>query len=163
MLEARSRPIRKAGLCLRAHAFGLPVKAVITTSDSGPLRRRSPGRGRRDSRLRSTEPPNSRAAIFGTPYQCPDDLARHPRAPRFHWVSEPLDLGTGSNRLRIVPYRTATAERQMSSTCRKTHLLYTSDLFAPDNVPMTARFAAGLRRSTSTKRFRSSTANGSTL
>jgi hypothetical protein len=49
-------------------------------------------------------------------------------------VSAPVDLGTGSNRLRIVPYRTATAERQMLVYLPETHLLYTSDLFAPDDV-----------------------------
>jgi hypothetical protein len=137
VLEAPISPAyaKQAFAFARTH-FGLPVKAVITTSDSWPHLagvRQAVAEGIPVYALDLNRPILERQ--LAAPHtQRPDDLARHPRAPQFQWVSAPLDLGTGSNRLRIVPYRTATAERQMLVYLPQTHLLYTSDLFAPDDV-----------------------------
>jgi hypothetical protein len=126
---------KRAFAFARSH-FGLPVKAVITTSDSWPHLagvRQAVAEGIPVYALDLNRPILERQ--LSAPHtQRPDDLARDPRVPRFHWVSAPLDLGTGANRLRIVPYRTATAERQMLVYLPQSHLLYTSDLFAPDDV-----------------------------
>jgi hypothetical protein len=119
----------------RSH-FGLPVKAVITSSDSWPHLagvRQAVAEGIPVYALDLNRPILER--LLAAPHtQRPDDLARNPRAPQFHWVATAIDLGTGANRLRIAPYRTATAERQMLVYLPQSHLLYTSDLFAPDDV-----------------------------
>ncbi len=62
----------------------------------------------------------------------PDDYRRQPRLPDWHIVAGPTDIGSGSNRLTVLPYRTATGERQMMIWLPETGLLYTSDLFAPN-------------------------------
>ncbi len=50
----------------------------------------------------------------------------------FRIVKDNLGVGTGKNRLEIIPYRSATGERQMMVYFPEHQLLYTSDLFAPD-------------------------------
>jgi hypothetical protein len=137
VIEAPISPAyaKQAFAFARSH-FGLPVKAVITTSDSWPHLagvRQAVAEGIPVYALDLNRPILERQ--LAAPHtQRPDDLARSPRTPQFHWVVGPLDLGSGVNRLRIVPYRTATAERQMIVYLPQTHLLYTSDLFAPDDV-----------------------------
>jgi hypothetical protein len=116
--------------------FGLPIKAVITTSDSWPHLagvRQAAAEGIPIYALDLNRPILER--LLAAPHaQRPDDLARAPRPAAFTWVSAPLTVGTGRNALRIIPYRTATAERQMMIYFPQTHLLYTSDLFAPDDI-----------------------------
>jgi hypothetical protein len=137
VLEAPISPAyaKQAFAFARSH-FGLPVKAVITTSDSWPHLagvRQAVAEGIPVYALDLNRPILERQ--LAAPHaQHPDDLARRPRAPQFHWVTAPVDLGSGANRLRIVPYRTATAERQMLVYLPQIRLLYTSDLFAPDDV-----------------------------
>ncbi|HEX5461681.1 MAG TPA: hypothetical protein VFX20_17090 [Steroidobacteraceae bacterium] len=113
---------------------GLPVKAVITTSDSWPHiggLREYVARGIPIYALDLDRPVLTR--LFNAPHSfIPDDLERHPRAPRWHLVASRTALGAGANRLELIPYRTATGERQMMVYLPRYRLLYSSDLFAPD-------------------------------
>jgi hypothetical protein len=71
--------------------------------------------------------------LFNAPHTfIPDDLQRHRRSPRWHLVSIRMTLGDGDNRLELIPYRTETGERQMMVYLPHYKLLYSSDLFAPD-------------------------------
>jgi hypothetical protein len=119
----------------RTH-FGLPVKAVVTTSDSWPHIagvRQAIAEGIPVYAL-DLNLPILRRLIASPHTQRPDDLARAPRTARVLPVVAPVTIGSGANALRIIPYRTATAERQMMIDVPFAHALYTSDLFAPDDV-----------------------------
>jgi hypothetical protein len=137
VIEAPISPnYAKQAFAFAREYFKLPVKAVITTSDSWPHIagvRQAVAEGIPVYALDLNKPILER--LLAAPHtQRPDDLARSPRSPHFVWVTSPLSVGSGANALRIVPYRTATAERQMMIDIPKQHLLYTSDLFAPDDV-----------------------------
>jgi hypothetical protein len=112
----------------------LPVKAVITTSDSWPHiggLREYVARGIPIYALDLDRPILER--LFAAPHRIdPDDLQKHPRAPRWRLFAEDVQLGTGPNRLELIPYRTETGERQSMVYFPQYGLLYSSDLFAPD-------------------------------
>ncbi|GEM_PF-301207 len=114
---------------------GLPVKAVITTSDSWPHiggMREYVARGIPIYAVDLDKPVLGR--LFDAPHTfLPDDLQKHPRAPEWRLVSDRTALGDGANRLELIPYRTETGERQMLVYFPHYKLLYTSDLFAPDS------------------------------
>ncbi|MGH8201013.1 MAG: hypothetical protein ACREVO_11755 [Steroidobacteraceae bacterium] len=113
---------------------GLPIKAVITTSDSWPHiggLREYVARGVPIYALNLDQPVLTR--LFDASHTfIPDDLQRHPRAPTWHRVATRTSLGDGANRLELIPYHTETGERQMMVYLPHYKLLYTSDLFAPD-------------------------------
>ncbi len=117
-----------------AKRYHAPIKAVITTSDSWPHIagvRQAVARGILVYALDLNEPILRR--LIAAPHQMePDLLAQHPIPAKFHIVSDDLVVGVGSNRLEIVPYRTATGERQMIVYFPEHRLLYTSDLFSED-------------------------------
>jgi hypothetical protein len=112
---------------------GSPVKALITTSDAwahfGGLR----------------EVVASAIPVYATdlnrpllerlvsaPFtQHPDGLAKSPKAPIFHWVSEKTALGSGPNRIEIFPIRNASGERMLMVYFPEHKLLYSSDLIQP--------------------------------
>lgn len=113
---------------------GLPVKAVVTTSDSWPhigglreyVAEGIPIYGLDHNRAileRLLAAPRKTA---------PDALARSPRPARFTFVSKRLPVGTGENRFEIIPLRTVTGERQMALWFPELKLLYCSDLFQRD-------------------------------
>lgn len=112
----------------------LPVKAVVTTSDSWPHlggMREFVARGVPIYALDLNKPILER--LFAAPHAYrPDNLQKLKREPTWHLVSGRTTLGSGSNRLEIIPYRTETGERQMMVFFPEYRLLYTSDLFAPD-------------------------------
>lgn len=112
----------------------LPVKAVITTSDSWPHiggLREFVARGIPIYALNLDKPILER--LFEAPHTyLPDDLQKHPRAPKWRLFDKDTWLGTGPNRLELIPYRTETGERQTMVYFPQYKLLYTSDLFAPD-------------------------------
>lgn len=115
--------------------FHKPVKALVTTSDAWP----------HIAGVRQAVVENIPIyaldlniailkRIVAAPHRLhPDDLARADRAPVFHSVSAATTVGTGANRLVVIPYRTATAEREMYVWLPGRSLLYSSDLFAPHN------------------------------
>jgi hypothetical protein len=111
---------------------GLPIKAVITTSDSWPHIggiREYAARGIPIYALDLNRPILTR--LLAAPHKLhPDALAKVPRAAKFTFVSQRTALGTGENRLEIIPYRTATGERQMMVYFAGAKLVYTSDLFS---------------------------------
>jgi hypothetical protein len=68
--------------------------------------------------------------LFGAPHaQAPDRLALHPAAPILRPVTGDQWLGAGQNRMRLMPFRTVTGERQFAIWWPAHRLLYTSDLF----------------------------------
>lgn len=125
----------KQAFAFARQRFGLPVKAVITTSDSWPHLagvRQAVAEGIPVYALDLNVPILQRQ--FAAPHaQHPDDLAQHPRSAILRPVSSATTIGTGANRLTIVPYRTITGERQMYVWFPERSLLYTSDLFAPND------------------------------
>jgi len=114
--------------------YGLKIKAVITTSDSWPHIAGVRQAVARDIPIYALDLNQAiLTRLVRAPHTMdPDQLAMHPRSPKFRFVSKPRMLGAGANRLLIVPYRTATGERQMMVYFPEHQLLYTSDLFAPD-------------------------------
>ena len=114
--------------------FGMPVTAVITTSDSWPHIagvRQAVARGILVYALDLNEPILKR--LVAAPHrQDPDLLEQRPVAAHFRFVARDTWVGSGPNRFEIVPYRTATGERQMMVYFPAGHLLYTSDLFSDD-------------------------------
>jgi len=111
-----------------------PVTAAITTSDSWPHIagvRQAVARGIPVYALDLNIPILTR--LIRAPHrQIPDLLAEHPLAPNFRIVRSDTFVGSGDNRLEIVPYRSATGERQMLIYFPARRLLYTSDLFSGD-------------------------------
>lgn len=110
---------------------GLPVKAVVTTSDSWPhlagIRPYS-SRGVPIYCLDLNEPVLRR--VIAAPYSSrPDRQERSPRSPVFRPVSTRTVLGDGDNRLELYPLRGATSERQMMVWFPGRRLLYGSDPF----------------------------------
>lgn len=112
----------------------LPVKAVITTSDSWPHiggLREYVARGIPIYAVDLDQAVLER--LFAAPHHLrPDDLQLHPRNAELHLIAKRSTLGTGANQLELIPYRTETGERQMLVYFPEYKLLYTSDLFAPD-------------------------------
>jgi hypothetical protein len=110
---------------------GVPIKAVISTSDSWPHfggLREYVARGvplyivdlNRPILTRFVEAPRF---IF------PDTLAKSPRAPDFRLVSRKTVVGQGPNQIEIYPLRGETSERQMMVYFPQLRLLYGSDPF----------------------------------
>ncbi|HEV3154049.1 MAG TPA: MBL fold metallo-hydrolase [Candidatus Baltobacteraceae bacterium] len=130
-----SPPYSKRAFAAARARFGLPVKAVITTSDSWPHIagvRQAVAEGIPVYALDLNLPILRR--LVAAPHTIrPDDLARNRRSPHFVTVSQRVAIGTGPNRIEIVPYREETAERQMMVYFPGHKLLYTSDLFSPDS------------------------------
>jgi hypothetical protein len=124
---------------------GIPIKAVITTSDAWPHiggMREYVARGVPVYALDLNKPILDR--LFKAPYKSlPDALAKTPRQPKWNLVAGKTLFGTGANRLQIYPYRSATGERQMMVYFPEHHLLYTSDLFVfmPDGSVFLPQFA----------------------
>ena len=109
----------------------MPIKAVITTSDSWPHIagiREFVAKGIPIYALNLNKPILERL-IDASRTSKPDLLAKSPRKPEFHLVSEKTTLGTGSNRLEIIPIRGETSERQVMVYFPEHHLLYGSDPF----------------------------------
>ncbi len=109
----------------------LPIKAMITTSDSWPHIagiREYVAQGIPIYALDLNKPILNR--IINASYKSkPDDLERSPRQPDFKLVTEKTVLGTGPNRLEIYPIRGETSERQMMVYFPDLKLLYGSDPF----------------------------------
>jgi len=109
----------------------LPVKAVITTSDSWPHLagiREYVAEGVPIYALDLNRPILDRV-IAGKRTTKTDALERSPRKPEFHLVSGKTVLGTGPNRMELYPIRGETSERQMMVYFPQHRLLYGSDPF----------------------------------
>jgi hypothetical protein len=109
----------------------LPIKAVITTSDSWPHLagiREFVAQGIPIYALDLNQPILNRV-IADRRATKPDALARAPRKPQFHLVHDKTVLGSGANRIEIYPIRGETSERQMMVYFPEHKLLYGSDPF----------------------------------
>lgn len=110
---------------------GVPIKAVITTSDSWPHiggLREYVAHGVPVYVLDRTVPLIQRfVAAPRTKY--PDTLAKSPKPAQLHPVSGKLVLGTGANRMVLYPIHGETSERQMMVYFPGHKLLYGSDPF----------------------------------
>ena len=95
--------------------LGAKVKAVITTSDAWPHiggLREYAARGIPVLALDLNVPILER--LFAARYATfPDTLAKSPRAPVIRKISTRTVVGAGPTRMELIPYRTASGERQM--------------------------------------------------
>jgi hypothetical protein len=109
------------------------IKAVVTTSDSWPhiAGLREAAAQRIPIYALDLNVPIIRRMLAAPHKIAPDDLQLHAQKAVIHPVSARTQIGSGENRLEILPYRTATGERQMLVYFPGHRLLYTSDLFAP--------------------------------
>src|ERR1051326_7760255 len=110
---------------------GVPIKAVITTSDAWPHivgLREDVARGVPVFLVDRTLPLLQRF-LSAPRTRIPDALAKAPHRPEFHLVSRKLALGSGPNRMEIYPLRGETSERQMMVYFPDHKLLYGSDAF----------------------------------
>jgi hypothetical protein len=114
---------------------GLPIKAVVTTSDAWPHLagiREYAARGVPVFALDLNAPILRRVAE--APYTSrPDAQQRAPKPLDLHLVSGKVELGTGPNRLELYPIRGETSERQMMVYLPARRLLYGSDAFQDDD------------------------------
>ncbi|HUJ15556.1 MAG TPA: hypothetical protein VL284_17350, partial [Thermoanaerobaculia bacterium] len=119
---------------------GVPVKAVITTSDSWPHiggLREYVARGIDIYALDRNAPILDR--LVTAPHRMqPDALQKHPRRMKLHLVSSPMRFGS----MTLIPLREVTGERQMAVWFPPSRLLYTSDLFQklPDGTWFTPQY-----------------------
>lgn len=111
---------------------GVPVKAVITTSDAWPHiggMREYVARGIPVYLLDRNVPLIER--LLGAPRAgLPDAFAKAARKPIFREVSGKVTIGTGPNRMEVIPMRGETTERQMLVYFPEHRLLYGSDAFS---------------------------------
>jgi len=111
---------------------GLPIKALVTTSDSWPHIggiREYVAQGIPIYALDLNRPILMR--LIAAPHRLhPDLLAKTPRQAKFTFVSQRMTLGIGENRIELIPFRTVTGERQMMVYFPGAKLVYTSDLFS---------------------------------
>ena len=114
--------------------YGLPIKSVITTSDSWPhiAGVRQAVADRIPVYALDLNVPILNRLIAAPHTMQPDDLQLHKSTAHFVTVSQRVAVGSGPNRFLIIPYRMATAERQMMVYFPEYKLLYTSDLFQPN-------------------------------
>jgi hypothetical protein len=116
------------------HRFpDLPIKAVISTSDSWPHIggvREYVAQGIPVYALDLNQSILER--LIAAPHRSePDALAQHPRKPIFRIVSNKTFIGRGANRLELYPIRTESGERMIMAYFPEHHLLYASDLAQP--------------------------------
>lgn len=112
---------------------GAPVKAVVSTSDAWPHvggLREYVARGIPLRVLDLNVPLINR--LLAAPHTLtPDALAKAPRTPTLQPIGARTVLGTGKNRLELIPLRTETGERMMLVWLPEHRLLYTSDMVQP--------------------------------
>jgi hypothetical protein len=109
----------------------LPVKAVVTTSDSWPHFggiREYVARGI-PIYLLDLNVAQIRRALESYHHSHPDALAKSPRAPILRPVSEKTIVGEGPNRVELYPFRGETGERMMMAFLPGPAILYASDLY----------------------------------
>lgn len=109
----------------------LPIKAVITTSDSWPHLAGIREYVAHDIPIYALDlnRPILDRVISAPRISKPDALARAPRKPQFHLVHAKTVLGSGPNRIEIYPIHGETSERQMMIYFPEHKLLYGSDPF----------------------------------
>jgi hypothetical protein len=134
VLEAPISGSYVRGVLAKAHREypGVPIKAVLSTSDSWPHVagvRQAVAEGVPVYALDLNKPLLER--LVDAPHRLqPDDLQSHPRAPHWTVVGGRLELGKGANRVVLYPLRGASTERQYMVYFPQRKLLYASDTLA---------------------------------
>lgn len=109
---------------------GVPIKAVVTTSDAWPHiggMREYVARGIPVHAVDLNVSILSR--LVEAPHTfSPDALARAPRAPELHPISQRTVIGSGDTRLELIPVRGEMGERMMLIWFPGLEVLYSSDL-----------------------------------
>jgi hypothetical protein len=112
---------------------GVPVKAVITTSDAWPHLggvREYVARGIPVYACDLNRPILQR--LLQADYSAhPDTLAKSPRAATFTWVTEKTVIGSGDTRVEIYPAHGENGERMLFAYLPGAKLLYSSDDIQP--------------------------------
>src|SRR5262249_7906423 len=112
---------------------GLPIKAVISTSDAFPHFagvREYASHGIPLYILDVNQPIIKR--LLGAPFRSfPDALAKKPRRADLRLVSQKEVIGKGENRLELYPVRSESGERMLMVYAPQRRLLYASDLVQP--------------------------------
>jgi len=131
LLEAPISSSYVQGVLAKVHGEypGVPIKAVLTTSDSWPHMagvRQAVAEGLPVYVLDLNKPLLDK--LVSAPHRLqPDELQAHPRAPRWTVVGDHLELGKGTNRVVLYPLRGASTERQYMVYFPQQKLLYASD------------------------------------
>jgi hypothetical protein len=110
---------------------GVPVKAVISTSDAWPHIGGVRGYVARDIPVYALDlnRPILERLVKSSHRSSPDALERLPRKePRFQIVSSKTIIGSGPNRMELYPIRSETGERMIMVYFPEHKLLYGSDL-----------------------------------
>jgi hypothetical protein len=134
LLEAPLSGTYMAGVIDQAkqQSPGQPIKAVLSTSDSWP----HVGGVRQVVALGlpvyilDLNRPLLQRLVASPRHSHPDLLAQAPRQPKWHIVSQKLQVGVGANRMELYPLRGASTERQYMVYFPQHKLLYASDTLA---------------------------------
>jgi hypothetical protein len=110
---------------------GVPIKAVVSTSDAWPhiAGLREYVALRIPIFILALNKAAVESIILAPHRSDPDRLQVAPKPEKLRLVSSKLILGTGENRLEIYPVRGESSERQMMVYLPGHHLLYGSDIF----------------------------------
>lgn len=136
VLESPISAVYTAGLLdlAKQRYPGLPIKAVLTTSDSWPHAagvREAVARHLPVYALDLNLPLLQR--LVDAPHRIrPDDLQRQPAAPQWHTVAGRTVIGTGAQRIELYPLRGADTGRQYMVYFPASKLLYASDTLVLD-------------------------------
>jgi hypothetical protein len=136
VLEAPISPLYTRGILAQAHKLypKLPIKAVLSTSDSWPHVagvREAVAAGIPVYVLDQNLPLLQR--MLDAPHTLrPDTLAEHPRAPQWRSVTSRRVVGKGANRIELIPLRGADTARQYMVYFPARKLLYASDTLVID-------------------------------
>lgn len=116
----------------KRHYPGLPVKAVLSTSDSWPHVGGVRQAVAMDLPVYILDLNQSLLdRLIASPRTLyPDALQQAPRKPHWEIVSEKTLIGSGKNRMELYPLRGASTERQYMVYFPEHHLLYASDTLA---------------------------------
>jgi hypothetical protein len=136
VLEAPISPgFTKAVLAkARADNPALPIKAVLTTSDSWPHLAgvRQAVAEKLLVYLLDLNQPLLDRMIAATHTTRPDALQTAPQTPQWRVISSRTEIGTGANRIVLYPLRGAATERQYMVYFPEHRLLYASDTLVLD-------------------------------
>jgi hypothetical protein len=117
---------------VRSEYPGVPIKGVLSTSDSWPHMagvRQAVAEGVPVYVLDLNKPLLNR--LVDAPHRLqPDDLQTHPKAPHWITVGDRVEIGKGDNRVVLYPLRGASTERQYMVYFPAHKLLYASDTLA---------------------------------
>jgi hypothetical protein len=136
ILEAPISPAFTSAVLAKARADhpGVPVKAVLSSSDSWPHMAgvREAVAQKLPVYILDLNRPLLERLVAAPHSRKPDDLETHPQAADWRIVSGTQALGAGPNRIVLYPIRGASTERQYMVYLPERRLLYASDTLVID-------------------------------